>query len=135
MTLRETGLLVCCLMLLSRGTMSPACSAKPQNAAVAASATDSESISRTAADPPLRDADQENSIGTNFLKHFLEDQKAIWRSPAGLRASDATWLMPLGLATAGMLATDTDFSKHLSNTPSRLKNSNTFSNYALGSMV
>ncbi len=127
--------MVCCLMLLSRGTMSRACSGEPQNAAVANSATDSESISRTAADPPLRDTDQENSIGTNFLKHFLDDQKAIWTSPAGLRASDATWLMPLGLATAGMLATDTDFSKHLSNSPSRLKNSNTFSNYGLGSMV
>jgi membrane-associated phospholipid phosphatase len=127
--------LLCFLMLLSRGTMSPACSGEPQNAAVATSARDSESISRTAADPPLSDADQENEVGTNFLKHFLDDQRAIWTSPAGLRASDATWLMPLGLATAGMLATDTDFSKHLSNSPSRLKNSNTFSNYGLGSMV
>ena len=35
MTSRRTGLLVCCLMLLSRGAMSPACSAEPQNAAVA----------------------------------------------------------------------------------------------------
>jgi hypothetical protein len=36
--------------------------------------------------------------------------------------------------TAGTLATDTEFSKHLSNSPSRLSKSNSFSNYGLGAM-
>jgi len=47
---------------------------------------------------------------------------------------DAEWLMPLGLLTAGTLATDTEFSKHLSNSPTRLSKSNSFSNYGLGAM-
>ena len=42
--------------------------------------------------------------------------------------------MPLGLVMAGTLATDTEFSKGLSNSPSRLNHSNTFSNYGLGAM-
>ena len=34
----------------------------------------------------------------------------MWTSPARLRLSDATWLVPLGGFTAALLATDTDIS-------------------------
>jgi len=79
--------------------------------------------------------DYDTSLGPHLLKDFFEDQKAIWTGPTHLRLVDADWLVPLGVATGGLLATDTEFSKHLSNSPNRLKYSNDFSNYGIGSLV
>jgi Capsule assembly protein Wzi/PAP2 superfamily len=84
--------------------------------------------------PQATAADQDNSPGLHLIKHVVKDQVGIWTIPARIRLADADWLMPLGLATAGLLVTDTEFSKHLSNSPSRLKHSNDFSNYGLGAM-
>src|SRR5580704_14709325 len=135
------GFLLGCILIASRGLIGPSCLAAQQAAGVLAGATDEGLPPRMPvdpslkADPPLKDQDYAKSVGESFLKRFLDDQKAIWTSPAGLRPSDATWLMPLGVAAAGMFATDTEFSKHLSNSPSRLKYSNDFSNYGLGAMA
>src|SRR5580700_6379365 len=135
------GFLLGCILIASRGLIGPSCLAAQQAAGVLAGATDEGLPPRMPvdpslkADPPLKDRDYAKSVGESFLKRFLDDQKAIWTSPAGLRPSDATWLMPLGVAAAGMFATDTEFSKHLSNSPSRLKYSNDFSNYGLGAMA
>jgi membrane-associated phospholipid phosphatase len=46
------------------------------------------------------------SLEREFFKNILRDQKAIWTSPLHLRSSDARWLVPLGLGTAGLIATD-----------------------------
>jgi len=93
------------------------------------------SFSSKSADPPSRSETHENFLGLKFLTNLSTDQKAIWTSPGRLRLADADWLLPLGLATGGMLATDTEYSKHLSNSPSRLKNSNDFSNYGIGALA
>jgi Capsule assembly protein Wzi/PAP2 superfamily len=66
---------------------------------------------------------------------FLKDQEQIWTSPAHLTWADADILVPVGVATGGFLATDTDFSKHLSNSPSRLNNSLTFSDVGVGALI
>jgi hypothetical protein len=78
--------------------------------------------------------DYDNSLGLHLLGRFARDQEAIWTSPAHIRLVDAEWLMPVGLLMAVTLPTDTEFSKHLSNSPSRLSRSNSFSNYGLGAM-
>jgi membrane-associated phospholipid phosphatase len=83
---------------------------------------------------PAKSPDYDNSLGLHFFGRFLRDQEAIWSTPAEIRLGDAGWLMPFGLALAGTLATDTELSKHLSNSTSRLNQSNTFSNYGLGAM-
>lgn len=80
-------------------------------------------------------SDYDASLGPHLLKRLAKDQKSIWASPFHLRLVDADWLLPLGVATGGLLATDTEFSKHLSNSPNRLKYSNDFSNYGLASLV
>jgi membrane-associated phospholipid phosphatase len=77
----------------------------------------------------------DTTIGPHLFPRFAKDQAAIWTAPAHLRLVDVDWLLPLGVATGVSLATDTEFSKHLSNTPSRLKNANEFSNYGIGSMA
>jgi capsule assembly protein Wzi/PAP2 superfamily protein len=79
--------------------------------------------------------DRENSVGLHLLKSIAKDQKGLWEGPKSLRWVDADWLVPLGGATAAMFATDTEFSKHLSNSPNRIKYSKDLSNYGLASMV
>ncbi|MGA9882234.1 MAG: capsule assembly Wzi family protein [Candidatus Acidiferrales bacterium] len=87
------------------------------------------------ADPIFSANDPRNVLGPSLLKNIAEDQEAIWTSPAHLRLSDADWLVPLGAATGILLATDTEFSKHLSNSPSTLNRSDNISNYGLGALV
>src|SRR5271156_4737073 len=79
--------------------------------------------------------DYDTTIGPHLFPRFAKDQEAIWTAPAHLRLVDVDWLLPLGVATCVSLATDTEFSKHLSNSPSRLKNADDFSNYGIGSMA
>jgi len=81
------------------------------------------------------DADYDNTLGPHLLKNFAEDQEAIWTSPRHLRLIDADWLLPLGVATGVMLATDTEFSKHHPSSPSRIKYSTDLSNYGVGAMA
>jgi hypothetical protein len=121
--------------LSSRGMTSPACYAMPQAAASAGNSSDTTPLPRMPADPPSSDAGRENTIGLEFLQHLLQDQKAIWTSPFHLRSVDADWLVPFGMATSALLATDTERSKHLSNSPTRLKYSNDLSNFGIASMA
>jgi len=79
--------------------------------------------------------DHENSVGLHLLENIAGDQKALWIGPKSIRFSDADWLVPLGGAAAAMFATDTEYSKHLSNSPNRIKYSKDLSNYGLASMV
>ncbi len=46
------------------------------------------------------------SLESEFFKNILRDQKAIWTSPLHLRPKDARWLVPLGVGTAALIATD-----------------------------
>ena len=86
-------------------------------------------------DPLANSMDSDNSLGPHLFTNIAEDQRAIWTSPSRLGLTDADWLLPLGVVAGGMLATDTEVSKHLSNSPSRLKYSNDFSNYGIASLA
>jgi len=79
--------------------------------------------------------DRENSVGLHLLKNIAEDQKAVWIGPKSLRLADADWLVPLGGAAAAMFATDSSYSRHLSNSPNRIKYSKDLSNYGIASMI
>src|SRR6202035_855042 len=77
--------------------------------------------SATRVGPAARWEDRENSVGLHLLKNIAEDQKALWIGPKNLRLVDADWLVPLGGAAAAMFATDSTYSRHLSNSPNRIK--------------
>lgn len=77
----------------------------------------------------------QKALHAHLLHVFLQDQKAIWTSPADIHLVDADWLLPLGAATGIMFATDTEYSKHLSNSASRIKYSGDVSNYGIGAMA
>src|SRR5712692_9949858 len=46
------------------------------------------------------------SLERRFFKNILRDQRAIWTSPLHLEGDDAKWLVPLGLSTGTLIATD-----------------------------
>ena len=62
------------------------------------------SVAPTASPTPL--ASPTPSLEHRFLKNILLDQRAIWTSPFHLHGDDAKWLIPLGVTTAGLIATD-----------------------------
>src|ERR1700747_995474 len=131
------------VLTVAAAAIGPACYASPQEGPEEAGPQESTSRQLVRDSGPVfpsdlsapRPAEHENSVGIRFIEHLAQDQRAIWTSPTHLHLSDADWLVPLGIATGAMLATDTDYSKHLSNSPSRLKYSNDLSNYGLGAMA
>ncbi len=76
----------------------------------------------------------ENKVFT-LPQAILHDQIGMWTSPSKVRLSDATWLVPLGGLTAALLATDSDFSRHLSNNPNTLTTYRHISDYGAYSMA
>jgi hypothetical protein len=90
---------------------------------------------KASVEPASQWEDRENSVGLHLLKNIANDQKAVWIGPKHLHWVDADWLVPLGGATAAMLATDSSYSRHLSSSPNRIKYSKDLSNYGLASIV
>lgn len=56
--------------------------------------------------PAASPAAKEPTLESEFFRNILRDQKAIWTAPLHLRGKDARWLVPLGLGTAALIATD-----------------------------
>jgi hypothetical protein len=84
-------------------------------------------------DSPGPNESQNKLVG--FPRSVVHDQIGMWTSPAHIRLSDATWLVPLGGLTAAFFATDSDFSRHLSNDPNTLTKYRHVSDYGLYSMA
>src|SRR3984957_5516572 len=76
-----------------------------------------------------------NSIGIEFLKNLLSDQKAIWTSPGHLHWADGSWLFPLAALTAGFFATDRAVPPALSKNPTKLNEYVKISDYGLYSLI
>lgn len=87
---------------------------------------------------PKTEVNSDPRMGSGVSGHardFLEDQKQIWTSPARTRLSDATWLVPLGGLTAGLFATDRQYSASLSRNANTIRHFKTFSNAGVASLV
>ena len=67
--------------------------------------------------------------------NLLGDQVAIWTSPAHVQPSDANWLVPLGIVTGSMIASDRWVPQTLDLSPNTQKRFNTFSNAGLAGAV
>jgi hypothetical protein len=78
--------------------------------------------------------DYDTRIRAAVLKRIAKDQFDLWTFPRHLTWEDADILVPFGMGTGGLLATDSDFSRGLSNSPSRKKDSLDLSNYGLAAM-
>src|SRR6266403_4188838 len=86
-------------------------------------------------EPIKQPEEHENSVGLHLLRNIAEDQKAVWIGAKNVRWVDADWLVPLGGAAAAMFVTDSSYSRHLSNSPNRIKYSKDISNYGFASMI
>jgi len=126
MNWKKQVLVMCSLVSIS-AIWNAQCTAQDQ-----AAPAQSQSADATPAPAPK---DYDNSLGAPAVRNFVEDQKAIWTSPFHLKPADADWLLPVGALTAGLFATDTEFEKHLSNSPNHLKYSKDFSNAGVGAFV
>src|SRR6266849_6245988 len=123
-------LLTVCASLLS--------AQQQQETAVALGSADTRKLESTSTDSStslnaLKEAPDGDGIG--LFGRFLDDQRSIWTSPARIRFSDMTWLVPAGGLTAGLLVTDGDFSAHLSHDPKTMSHYNTLSNAGLAALV
>ena len=75
------------------------------------------------------------SLERRFLKNVLKDQYAIWTSPFHLRSKDARLLVPLGAASAALIATDKHTAGALDNNKTRLRISRDVSRFGSGYAV
>ncbi|HVM92302.1 MAG TPA: capsule assembly Wzi family protein [Terriglobales bacterium] len=66
---------------------------------------------------------------------FVRDQREIWSSPARLRFSDSTWLIPAAGISAALFATDRQYSASLPQNPATLGHYRTVSNFGTASLV
>jgi membrane-associated phospholipid phosphatase len=70
-----------------------------------------------------------------YFRNILGDQKRIWMSPERARPADAFWLAPLVAIGGSLLATDTNVSRRLTNSPSVLNQSSNVSWAAVGALI
>src|SRR5580658_5767636 len=71
----------------------------------------------------------------NFGLDFVDDQKDIWTSPAKIRFSDATWLLPVAGVSAALFATDRETSRHLSTDPQTIQRYREIANGSVGALA
>ena len=64
------------------------------------------SISAQTTPTPTPQAKPTPTLESQFFKNILRDQRAIWTLPFHLHSEDTKWLLPLGLSTAALMATD-----------------------------
>jgi membrane-associated phospholipid phosphatase len=53
------------------------------------------------------------SVEARFVKQFLRDEANLWTSPLRIKTDSLKWMVPLGIATAGLLKTDRNVSGEL----------------------
>lgn len=87
---------------------------------------------RNFADPAV---DPENKLGLPLLRHLAEDQKQFWTAPKTLDKGSLKTLVPFAGFTGLLIAGDSWFAKQVPDTPSQLKRSKDFSNYAVFSLI
>src|ERR1700739_4200909 len=148
MNRRSAKLLASCCLLAAAEMQSVNCWAKPQEQGRPEAKPDTvggtddkqtdsvtPSYQRGASDGQA-EADQfsETKLGPSLVKNLVGDQRAIWTSPRHLQLGDVNWLVPLGAVTAASLFADTGISKAVTSSPSRVRRSNTFSNYGLAAL-
>src|SRR6476619_5325391 len=61
---------------------------------------------QTPAPSPSPGPSSSPSLEKEFFKNILRDQKAIWTAPLHVHSQDARYLVPIGLGTAALIATD-----------------------------
>src|SRR2546423_3939668 len=88
--------------------------------------------SQPASASPTPQASPTPSLEKRFFKNILQDQRTIWTSPLRVSRHDTKWLLPLGLSTGALIATDPNTARALNDNPNRLRVSRDISNLGSG---
>ena len=110
-------------------------SAEPSNGPSTAAVSSLASSTKLAVIPDAPFPVESRNKVTALPGAFLHDQFGMWTSPSRARFVDTTWLVPLGGFAAALFATDSDFSRHLSNVPddlTRYRHLSDYGAYSLG---
>jgi membrane-associated phospholipid phosphatase len=130
-------MLASCVIPFGAG-LNPSCHAQaqePQQGMASSMGDSAADFSTGTMDPATGPGDYDNSLGMPLLKHIIKDQELIWTSPARVRLQDSIWLVPLGGLTAGLIATDRDISRHISNSTQTQNRYVNFSNYGIAALA
>jgi Capsule assembly protein Wzi/PAP2 superfamily len=122
---RAVSSMITLLLLLNLSTAIAACQDKAKG----------ESQSDSSAQSSQTERSSTNSLGTNYLKNLVADQKSFWTFPERIPRKDMKVFLPIAAISAGLFVSDADFSKQLSRSPSRIKTSNNVANFGLAAMV
>jgi membrane-associated phospholipid phosphatase len=131
----------CCFLAVVglSAAQSDSAGSSPASSSASTNSVGTETGKKSAADGEnLPDAPQPAQTRNRLLtlpQAFLHDQIGLWTSPRRAHLSDATWLVPLGGLAAAFFATDSDFSRHLSNNPNTLERYRHVSDYGIYSMA
>jgi Capsule assembly protein Wzi/PAP2 superfamily len=68
-------------------------------------------------------------------RNLFVDQKDFWTAPFHMTDADLHWAVPLGLAGAALIASDTAIEKHVPTNPTTVSHAVTASNAGLGAMA
>ena len=79
--------------------------------------------------------DPHNTLGFSLIKHVAGDQERFWTSPFHHRSSKLKKALPILAFTGALIASDHWISQQVPDSPSQLRRSKTFSDYAAYSMV
>lgn len=63
-------------------------------------------VAQPSPSPPQPQSQPTPSLERRFFSNVLRDQRAIWTAPFHVERGDARWLLPLGLSTGALVATD-----------------------------
>ena len=85
--------------------------------------------------PSAPSSNENQNTVSGLPTQLFHDQVHLWSSPDRLRFSNATYLVPVGGLAAAFFATDSDFSRHLSNDPDHLLRFRHISDYGAYSMI
>lgn len=79
--------------------------------------------------------DPQNRVGWTLIKHLGRDQQDFWTSPLHLSREGTERVLPFLAFTGTLIAADSWISKQVPASPSSLKRSQTFSDFAVYSLV
>ena len=71
----------------------------------------------------------------DFFFNLAADQRSLWTSPRRLQLDDAHWLLPAGVFTAGLLASDTAIEQRLPTSTTLIQHSKSLSNYGAAALA
>src|SRR5882762_8839780 len=79
--------------------------------------------------------DPENRLFLPLGKQLVQDQKQFWTYPFHAQRGDVKYVSPFLAFTGALIASDSWMSKQVPDSPSQVKRSRDFSNYAVYSLV